>query len=262
MLAHPSALRPEFEFLCCIAHPRLPLECARALLAAGLDFDELTRLAAQHAIRPLLLKAFASLGWQNVPAPVREGLERFAQTHRLRSLSFAEELCRVSRALQEAGVPFAAFKGIVLASALYGDPAGREYLDIDIVVPADRVVELRSELQPRHVLQSHERAVGDPGLHAVGGLGVAVRSIGFAWHVDGNDVARVLRQQLVDVAVAQHVVRWRSHLIERKRGGEAERGEGFKARHPYRLASRMAGWPDHRCGRRQESEQGAVSGSE
>ena len=139
MLAHPSALRPEFEFLCCIANPQLPLERARALLAAGLDFDELTRLAAHHAIRPLLLKAFASLGWQNVPAPVREGLERFAQAHRLRSLSFAEELCRVSRALQAAGVPFAAFKGIVLASALYGDPAGREYLDIDIAVPADRV---------------------------------------------------------------------------------------------------------------------------
>lgn len=139
MSAHVSALRPEFEFLCCIARPQRSLDRARALLVADLDFDELTRLAAQHAVRPLLLKAFASLGWQNVPAPVRESLERFARAHRMRSLSFAEELCRISQALQEAGTPFAAFKGVVLASSLYGDPAGREYLDIDIVVPPDRV---------------------------------------------------------------------------------------------------------------------------
>ncbi len=139
MSAHPPALRPEFEFLCCIARPLRSLDRARALLAAGLDFDDLARLAAQHAVRPLLLKAFASLDWLDVPAPARESLERFAHVHRMRSLSFAEELCRVSRALQGAGVRFAAFKGVVLATALYGDPAGREYLDIDIVVPADRV---------------------------------------------------------------------------------------------------------------------------
>jgi len=139
MSAHTRALRPEFEFLTLVARPQLSLERARAVLAAGLDFDELIRLAAQHAVRPQLLKALGSLGWQDVPAPVRESLERFAQAHRLRSLSFAEELCRVSRALNEADIPFATFKGVVLASTLYGDPAGREYLDIDIVVPADRV---------------------------------------------------------------------------------------------------------------------------
>ena len=134
-----STAKLEFEFLRCIARPRPSLDRARSLLAAGVDVDELLRLAAQHAIRPLLLKAFASLDWQDVPASARLSLERFAQAHRMRSLSFAEELCRVTRALHEAGIPFAAFKGVVLASALYGDPAGREYLDIDIVVPADRV---------------------------------------------------------------------------------------------------------------------------
>lgn len=139
MSAHTPAPRPEFEFLALVARPQPSLERARALLAAGFDFDELIRLAAQHAVRPQLLKALASLGWQDVPAAARQSLERFAHAHLMRSLSFAEELCRVSRALQQAGIPFAAFKGVVLASALYGDPAGREYLDIDIVVPADRV---------------------------------------------------------------------------------------------------------------------------
>lgn len=134
----PTA-KPEFEFLCCIARPRPTLDRARALLAAGLDFDELLRLAAQHAIRPLLLKGFAALDWQDVPAAARRSLEGFAHGHLMRSLSFAEEICRVSQALHAAGIPFAAFKGVVLAAALYGDPAGREYLDIDIVVPADRV---------------------------------------------------------------------------------------------------------------------------
>lgn len=130
----PTA-RSEFEFLCSIARPLPSLERARALLASGIDFEELMRLAAQHAVRRQLLEALAALEWNGIPASLRRALERFAQEHLLRSLAFTEELCRVAQALEEAGVPFVAFKGVVLARTLYGDPAGREYNDIDIVVP-------------------------------------------------------------------------------------------------------------------------------
>lgn len=139
MSTQSQAAKSEFEFLCCIARPLPSLERARALVASGIDFDELTRLAAQHAVRPQLLQALAALGWDGVPASLRQNLERFAQEHLLRALAFTEELCHVAQSLEEAGVRFAAFKGVVLARTLYGDPAGREYNDIDIVVPHEHV---------------------------------------------------------------------------------------------------------------------------
>jgi hypothetical protein len=50
-------------------------------------------------------------------------------------LSLVRELRRLGAALTERGVPFATFKGPSLAARLYGDAAGREYSDIDLVVP-------------------------------------------------------------------------------------------------------------------------------
>lgn len=139
----PSAPTSESEFnlLCLIVRPQPPRDRIREHLRAGVDFPELLRLAAQHAVRPQLMNCLGRLSWEGVPAETRRALEDFRHRHLLRALTLTEALCRVGDELGKGGVPFATFKGVALAHSLYGDASAREYGDIDIIVPAERMEE-------------------------------------------------------------------------------------------------------------------------
>lgn len=138
--------KSEFDLLCLVAQPQPPLERVRDLVRTGLDFNELSRLAEQHSVRPRLIDALGRLSWEMVPAETREALEAFQHRHLLRALSFAEALCRVTAEFAGGGIPFATFKGVALATSLYGDASAREYHDIDIVVPWERMADAESML--------------------------------------------------------------------------------------------------------------------
>jgi hypothetical protein len=133
--------KPEFDLLCLVARPRPTLERVRDLVQSGLDFSELNQLAEQHSVRPRLIDVLGRLSWARVPAETREALEDFQHRHLLRALSLAEALCRVTAEFAGAGIPFATFKGVALATSLYGDVSAREYDDIDIVVPRERMAD-------------------------------------------------------------------------------------------------------------------------
>lgn len=137
---------PEFDLLCLVARPQPPLERVHDLVQTGLDFSELTRLAEQHSVRPPLIDVLGRMSWERVPTEAREALEAFQHRHLLRALSFAEELCRVTTEFAGGGIPFATFKGAALATSLYGDASAREYNDIDIVVPWERMADAESVL--------------------------------------------------------------------------------------------------------------------
>src|SRR5437868_3723141 len=116
----------ELDLLCAAAHPRPDLARIRQLLANGIDGDMLVVLSAQHGVRSNLLRCLNDLSWASVPPSVRQGLERFQRHHLPRTLSVANELVTVATALSAAGIPFATFKGPILALQLYGDLALRE----------------------------------------------------------------------------------------------------------------------------------------
>jgi hypothetical protein len=54
------------------------------------------------------------------------------------ALMGAAEAVRLTRALQDAGVPVLAFKGPALAASVHGDIAVRQSKDIDLLVPPER----------------------------------------------------------------------------------------------------------------------------
>jgi hypothetical protein len=112
---------------------------AREILRTGIDFSTLIRLAAEHGVRPQLMAGLHEMSWEAVPATTRQSLELYYRFHGARALSLAEELCRVAAAFAEEGLRFAAFKGPVLAAALYGSVSSRDYIDIDILVSEDQV---------------------------------------------------------------------------------------------------------------------------
>jgi hypothetical protein len=124
----------EFDLLCRAARPRPDLEYIAWLLRRGVDHSHLMRLADDHGVRPGLARALAALSWADVPVSTRTCLERFERDHLLRSLALSAELASVAALLAENRVAFATFKGPALALTLYGDLAGREYNDIDLLV--------------------------------------------------------------------------------------------------------------------------------
>lgn len=138
----------EFDLLCLAARPNPEFVRIRDRLRTGIDVDVVMELAAQHAVRPDLLKVLSKLSWDHVPKRMREALECFQHGHLLRALSVANELIQVAAAFADARIDFAAFKGPVLAMQLHGDVARREYSDIDIIVPlaeADRAERVLSD---------------------------------------------------------------------------------------------------------------------
>jgi hypothetical protein len=128
----PSA---ELDLLCLLVRPRPDLVRAREIVQSGADVAALYRLAGQHRVRPRMLASLALLAGLELPAATRSSLEAFRRLHGVRVLSLIQELRRLAVALSANGVRFATFKGPSLAALLYGDAAGREYSDIDLIVP-------------------------------------------------------------------------------------------------------------------------------
>ncbi|MBS0517266.1 MAG: nucleotidyltransferase family protein [Proteobacteria bacterium] len=138
MAEHEDGER-EFTLLCLAMQPRPDSESIKSLLGDGLDEALLLDLAEKHGVRPSLTRCLAALSWQGVGEAARGSLESFRRHHVLRALAMAGELRHVAKLFAESRIAFAAFKGPALALSLYGGLAEREYGDIDIVVPEDRV---------------------------------------------------------------------------------------------------------------------------
>ncbi len=147
-----------FDLLCAIARPRPDLKRASELLKQGVDLDVLFSLADRHAVRP----ALAPLpGLEPDPAraqALRAGFESFARPHALRTLTIVQNLLKVADVLAGAGIPFVVFKGPVLAQQLYDGLGQREYVDIDLLVPGDRVEAAKSLL----AAMGYRNTQGDP----------------------------------------------------------------------------------------------------
>jgi len=140
-------MTPEFHFLCLAASPQPDLTRLRELLRRGIDHRALMRLAAGHGVRPSLLDCLGELSWEAVPDDAKADLERFRQSHLLKSLALAGELHRLAALLSQRSIPFVSFKGPTLALTLYGGLAGREYNDVDVIVPQGRIDEAEDEIE-------------------------------------------------------------------------------------------------------------------
>ena len=134
-----AGVPPEFQFLCLAASPRPDLTRLQELLRKGIDHRSLLHLAEGHGVRPALLECLGELSWESVPEREKAALEQFRQRHLTRTLTLAAELRRLAATFSDRSVPLVAFKGPTLALALYGGLAWREYNDVDVIVPPQRV---------------------------------------------------------------------------------------------------------------------------
>ena len=114
------------SFLAVEGTPRLnaPIE--------DVDWDSLVRLAAFHRVAPLLDHALRNTRPHAAPASVLADLTAYVRSASGHSLLLTGELLQLLKRFEAQGIPAIPFKGPALAYFLYGDPALRQFDDIDI----------------------------------------------------------------------------------------------------------------------------------
>ena len=114
-----------------------------------LDWDYIVKLARRHKVLPLLYASLRKRGLvEQLPAAVQDDLRAKYLRIAADNMRFEQRLIEIVVLLAEQGVPAVPFKGPVLARCLYGDPALRQYSDMDILVPADKVARAFEIIQP------------------------------------------------------------------------------------------------------------------
>jgi Uncharacterised nucleotidyltransferase len=142
-------LSRETQLLLCCARTHLSaayIDRIRLLLRPELNWASLISIAERAGLTPLVyehLKRFES----RVPSLWLERLEKASRTSTTRSLYLTAEMARVVELLESRGVPAIPYKGPVLAMQAYGDVALRQFHDMDVIVPQERMAEAHTALQ-------------------------------------------------------------------------------------------------------------------
>jgi len=129
-------IRPELELLLVCARRHVDGETAhraRELAAQPLDWDYLIQNSVRHGLLPLLytnLKAAAAA----VPQDQLDRLRDLFQKNAVRSALFTGELLKILDLLESEKILAMPYKGPAMAVSLYGNPALRQFVDLDILV--------------------------------------------------------------------------------------------------------------------------------
>jgi hypothetical protein len=97
--------------------------------------------AIEQEILPLFRRNLETLGFPGVPADARARMNDLCRTNTARQLFLVEELRRLLRLLDSAGIPAIPLKGPWLAQRLYGDYTLRVCADLDLMVPPGDALE-------------------------------------------------------------------------------------------------------------------------
>jgi hypothetical protein len=161
-----TPVNPEIDFLLACARVELSEQHARhlrQLLAHPLNWRRLLALAARHGLLPLLAKHVQLLPGDAIPAAVVADVRRHQHAVALRNLGLSGELVRLLRLLSDHGIATLPFKGPTLAQRAYGDPALREYGDLDLLlrprdVPCAKALLMEHGYRPQYALPPAQEA--------------------------------------------------------------------------------------------------------
>jgi hypothetical protein len=150
--ASPRRDRPEVELLLCLARAHLgATESGRVkeLLQDTLDWHRFVRLAHRHRLLPLCARHLNRLAGDLMPRSVLDSMHEYTEQNVHRSLLLTGELRTLFRLFAEEGILAVAYKGPVLAQAVYGSVALRDMLDLDILVRKGDALRARQLLLDR-----------------------------------------------------------------------------------------------------------------
>ena len=165
----------------------------------GGRWGETLNVADWHRLSPALFSLLRSSA--DAPPAVLSALERAYLANAARSLFIRDVTGRVVAALGAADVPALLLKGVALVATVYPDPARREMLDIDLLVPDDRLAAASDALA---ALGYRPARPGDnqPGDRRAGAAAGADSRLRVAPH---HDEALVGEEQVVAVELHRHI---------------------------------------------------------
>ena len=150
MSAAAPALRrlnsPEHELLLCCARTsaRAPItERLRGLLSADIDWNYFLKLARRHSLVPLAYVQLDRSASDLVPPDVLRRLKREYRENAARNIVLTAELSRLINLFAASGIEAIPYKGPLLALFAYGDLTLRRFVDLDIMVRKDDVLQAR-----------------------------------------------------------------------------------------------------------------------
>ncbi|SFA97172.1 Uncharacterised nucleotidyltransferase [Cohnella sp. OV330] len=139
---HSAFFCDEKTLLLNLLRHRAEEEPMDAIQLAAVDWSRFLRLAKSHRVYPVLA-AFLHKRMIEIPDNVKAELDAESRYNRLKMLSLAAEMSRVSACLSSGGIRSLVLKGPLLAQDLYGDLSKRTSKDLDILVPAEKLGEIR-----------------------------------------------------------------------------------------------------------------------
>lgn len=188
--------RSELALLGRLCHPDGPdgaVNPFSAVETRTVDWDRFGRLALEHGVSSLVWRWSESLR-RIAPTATVDRLEQRHRTIATRHLAMGSTLVEVVETLRSTGIRALPVKGPVLDTAVYGDQPRRDYGDLDVLVPRERIDEAIGCLGA-HGFDPPE-ALPPPSAGFAGGLVRPPMLEEYSLHRDGIEVE--LRWQLGD----------------------------------------------------------------
>ena len=131
---HGKSFQNEWQFLCVCASPTASQDSLTSAWGAVKDWDLLLELAEEHGVLGLLSKRLAPAQHERVPPVAREKLQARMRSQQLFVLGLTADLFEVLEEFDRNTIEAILVKGPIVSLLAYGDPATRNYADLDLLV--------------------------------------------------------------------------------------------------------------------------------
>lgn len=137
-----TADSPEFQILLAAARAALglhPPDRLRALLSQPVDWDRFRELARRHSAAPLVFSFLSANFTGLIPEPILDNMRSQQKLVLSRNLQLMAGLIQTADLFERHRTPVLAYKGPLLAAAVYGDLSHRSSVDIDLLIQPSHV---------------------------------------------------------------------------------------------------------------------------
>src|SRR5687768_5605967 len=148
-MSHPHT--PEVETLLLCTRPARSAGDIATIrsLVSSLNWDLFYKIARRHSLLPLAYRRLNETAGQIIPTEELQKLRLAYELNAARNLILTNELVQMTQALDQNGIQSIAYKGPALAVLAYGDPALRRFIDLDLMVRRENVLQAAEVLALR-----------------------------------------------------------------------------------------------------------------
>lgn len=104
-----------------------------------IDWKEFRRIVSFHRVLDFVVPQLSTIDLEAVPKWVLDDLGEELKQQRMQRLRHLALLSRIAAAFSTAGISYVILKGPVVAQWIHGDPCGRHFKDLDILVPEEEI---------------------------------------------------------------------------------------------------------------------------